>query len=117
METFYVAWRKSVRRILGVLPTTHRTYLHYIANDRDIKVQLHIRFVKFIQSTHQSPNFISNSCFRLALLGSRSNLSNNISIVCKSFDMTDPISVPAHLYIEMLMICWWMKKLKVLLML
>ena len=50
METFYVAWRKSVRRILGVPPT--------------------------------------NLCFRLALLGSRSNVSNNISLVCKSFCMT-----------------------------
>ena len=52
METFYVAWRKSVRRILGVPPTTHCKYLHYIADDRDIKAQLHKRFMKFIQSAH-----------------------------------------------------------------
>ena len=88
MEAFYVPWRKSVRRILGVLPTTHRKYLHYIADDRDIKVQLHTRFMKFIQSAHQSPNLNSNSCFRLVLLWSRSNVSNNISLVCKSFCMT-----------------------------
>jgi len=88
METFYVVWRKSVRRILGVPPTTHCKYLHYIADDRDIKVQLHMRFVKFIHSAHQSPNLISNLCFRLALLGSTSTVSNNISIVCKSCGMT-----------------------------
>jgi len=29
-----------------------------------------------------------NLCFRLAPLGTRSNVSNNISIVCKSFCMT-----------------------------
>ena len=46
MEAFYVPWRKSVRRILGVQPTTHCKYLHYIADDRYIKVQLHMRFVK-----------------------------------------------------------------------
>ena len=60
IETFYVAWRKSVRRILGVPPPTHCKYLHYIADDRDIKVQLHLRFVKCIHSAHQSPNLISN---------------------------------------------------------
>jgi hypothetical protein len=73
MENFYVAWRKSVRRILGVPPTTHCKYLHYIADDRDIKGQLHKRFIKFIQSVHQSSNLISNLCVRLALSGSRSN--------------------------------------------
>jgi len=82
METFYV---KSVRRILDVPPTTHCKYLHYIADDRDIKLQLHMRFVKFIQSTHRSSNLIYNLCFRLASLGNR---SNNISIVCKSIGMT-----------------------------
>ena len=66
-----------MRIILGVQPTTHCKYL---ADDRDIKLQLHMRFVKCIYSAHQSPNFISNSYFRLALLGSRSNVSNNISI-------------------------------------
>jgi len=88
METFYVAWRKSVRRILGVPPTTHCKYLHYIADDRDIKTQLYIRFTKFIQSAYQSSNLISNLCVKMALLGSRSNISNNISIVCKMFGMT-----------------------------
>jgi len=88
METFCVAWRQSVRRILGILPATHCKHLHYIANDRYIKVKLHIRFVKFIQSAHQSPNLNSNSCFRLVLLWSRSNVSNSISRVCKSFCLT-----------------------------
>jgi len=68
--------------------TTNRKYLHYIAYDRDIKVHLYMRFMIFIHSAHQSPNFISISCLRLSLLGSRSNVSNNISILCKSFDMT-----------------------------
>ena len=88
MEAFYVAWCKSVCRILGIPPTTHCKYLHYIPDDRDIKVQLHMRFMKFIHSAQQSPNLICNVCFRMTLLGSKSNVSNNISVVCKSFCIT-----------------------------
>ena len=87
METFYVAWRKYVRRILGIPPTTHCKYLHYIADDRDIKAQLHKRFMKFTQSAHQLSNLISNLCVRLALSGSRTDFSNNISVVGKSYVM------------------------------
>ena len=76
---FYVAWRKSVRRILGVPYTTHCNLLHYIAEDKDLKVQLYSRFIKFIQTLYNSNNKLSNICVTLALAGSTSHVSNNIS--------------------------------------
>ena len=79
---FYVAWRKSVRRILGVPYTTHCNLLHYIAEDKDLKVQLYSRFIKFIQTLYNSNNKLSNICVTLALAGSTSHVSNNISTVC-----------------------------------
>ena len=75
---FYVAWRKSVRRILGVPYTTHCNRLHYIAEDKDLKVQLHSRFIPFIQPLYNCNTKLSNICVTLALGGSTSHVSNNI---------------------------------------
>ncbi len=58
-NTFFIAWRKSVRRVLGLPATTHCKYIHGIADDHDINHQLYIRSVKFIRSLHSSPNVIS----------------------------------------------------------
>ena len=84
---FYVAWRKVVRRVLGLPTTTHCKYIHNIAEDHDIKEQLYIRFVKFIQSLHQSSNVISKLCVKLSLRGSRSNSSNNMALLCKYYSI------------------------------
>ena len=84
---FYVAWRKAVRRVLGIPPTTHCKYIHGIAGDSDIKHKLYIRFLKFIQSLYKSPNVISQLCVQLSLRGSRSNSSNNMSLLCKYYSL------------------------------
>jgi len=87
VEQFHIAWRKSVRRILGVPPSTHCKLLHCIAEDKDLLYQLYTRFIRFIQSTYKCNNSISNMCLQLAFCGSRSHVSNNISIVCSFFNI------------------------------
>jgi hypothetical protein len=67
--------------------STHCKYIHRIAEDHDIKHQLYIRFVKFIQSLHKSSNAISQLCVKLLLRGSRSNISNNMSLVCNYYSV------------------------------
>jgi hypothetical protein len=88
MNKFYVAWRKSVRRILGVPPLTHCNLLHCIAEDNAIQHQLYVRFIKFIRSAYNSSNTISRLCVQLALAGSRSHVSNNITLVCNNFNVS-----------------------------
>ena len=87
-DKFYVAWRKSTRRILGVPPHTHCNLLHRIADDKSIKLQLYGRLINFIQLMYKSSNLITNLCLKLATLGSTSNMSNNISVVSRYFNMS-----------------------------
>ena len=73
--------------MLGLPATTHCEYIHNKAGDHDIKEQLYIRFVKFIQSLHKSSNGISQLCVKLSLRGSKSNSSNNMSLVWKYYSI------------------------------
>ena len=79
IETFYTAWRKSIRSILGLPYCTHSILLNLICNDVTIQCQLHCRFLKFFQSLVNSRNSVIQFCAALSLKGSGSNVSNNIS--------------------------------------
>ena len=88
MDRFYTAWRKCVRRVLGVPYTTHCKLLHHICQDTDITTQLFTRFVKFVKLTMRSQNQLSVLCIRLATHGSRSVLCQNISLVAQHFGIS-----------------------------
>ena len=88
MDRFYTAWRKCVRRVLGVPYTTHCNLLHHICQDTDITTQLFTRFVKFVKLTMRSQNQLSVLCIRLATHGSRSVLCQNISLVAQHFGIS-----------------------------
>ena len=81
MTKFYVAWRKAIRYTLGLPRQTHCALLNEICQDMSIDDQLYSRFVSFFQSLICSTNHLTNTCARLALSGSNSNVSNNILIV------------------------------------
>ena len=100
IEQFYVAWRKSVRRILGIPPMTHCILLHSIAEDKCIQEQLCQRFIKCIQSMLKSSNVISKLCVQLAASGSRSSVSNNISFVCKLFNISREVICTDNTHIQ-----------------
>lgn len=84
----YVSWRKAVRRVLAVPNTTHCKLLHYIAEDKDINVQIYERFIKFMQNASKCDNKLTNLCVKLASTGSRSHVSNNISVVCNFYNIS-----------------------------
>ncbi len=81
INRFYTAWRKCVRRIIGVPYNTHGRYLHEICEDDPIIVQLLSRFIKFVKTIVKSDNHLSNICRNLALHGSRSSIPNTMSLV------------------------------------
>ena len=80
VERFYVTWRKCIRRLLSVPPTTHSRYLHLLVNDISVESQIHLRFVKFFQSVILSSNTIVKVCGELALNGSDST-------ICKKYKL------------------------------
>ena len=90
ISRFYTAWRKCIRRILGVPYTTHCRLLHRICDDYPVEVQLVSRCVQFIHNTWKNNNQISSLCIRLALAGSRSNIANTMSLV------SSMANVPRH---------------------
>jgi exonuclease III len=83
--TFYTAWRKCIRKLMGLPYRTHCKLLAPICNDHDITTQLNIRLLKFIKSLSSSNNTLCNTSLKLALSGSKSNVSNNISLLCNSY--------------------------------
>ena len=81
INKFYVAWRKAIRYILGLPRTTHCVLLHQICSDIPVLEQLYSRFINFIKGLNNSNNQVTNMCVNIALQGSNSIVSNNITIV------------------------------------
>ena len=86
-EPFFVAWRKCIRRLLGVPSTTHCRLLPLILGDVPIQQQLHRRFTRFVASCRQSPSSLVRLCSRHALHGSGSATSNSITLMCASYGL------------------------------
>ena len=70
-ELFYVAWRKSIRRMLCLPQRTHCSLLPLICQDLPIDCQLHKRFLNFVHSLIHSSNTCVWLCSQLAIRGSR----------------------------------------------
>ena len=87
INKLYVAWRKSVRCLLKLPNRTHSYLLPLICDDIPINVQLSVRFVKFFKSLYSSSNHITVLCAKLALLGSRSSVSNNLTYVSELYNV------------------------------
>lgn len=69
---FFVAWRKCVRRLLGVPSNTHNKLIHLICNDIPVEAQLHKRFIKFIISCSNHKNNNVSMSTAQVLRGSKS---------------------------------------------
>ena len=80
---FYVAWRKSIRRIFNIPYTTHCALLNEICGDMPVQDQLYIRFINFYRSLLNSNNMLTRACANMALQGSNSAVSNNITIIAR----------------------------------
>ena len=94
INRFYVAWRKGVRRLLGLPYNTHCDLIHRICNDVPVSNQVHKRMFKFIDSCRSSDNYLIRLCFELACHGSQSVMCKNMNFLraeygiprCSEFD-------------------------------
>ena len=74
---FFTAWRKCIRRLLGLPYNAHSDLLHLICDDIPVHAQLHTRFVKFLKSCIHSKNEIVHMCAMTALDQSSSHACNS----------------------------------------
>ena len=93
VEKFFIAWRKCVRRIIGVPNNTHCNLVYLLCNDLPVGAQLHLRFLNFFRKSMSSANKCLNLCSRLVLKGSRSKVSNSLNFICERYSMTKDMAV------------------------
>ena len=81
IDKLYVGWRKAIRKLLHLPYRTHCDMLPYICDDLNVSTQLLHRVVSFIKSASTSQNLMTNMCYNLIMIGSRSNVSNSMSMI------------------------------------
>ena len=80
-DRFYVNWRKAVRKLFNLPNRTHSALLPYICDDVNPFIQLLRRVISFNKGLSNTENELSALCYKLAMQGSGSATSNNISIM------------------------------------
>ena len=87
VKSFYVAWRRTIRK-LWVLPnTTYCKYLHTITNSLPIDLMLEKRCLKFNWSCINSNNTIVKSVSSSAIMNSYSSLGENYRFLSDKYDI------------------------------
>ena len=87
VKSFYVAWRRTIRK-LWVLPnTTHCKFLHTITNSLPFDLMLEKRCLKFIWSCINSNNTIVKSVSSSASMYSYSSLGGNYRFLSDKHDI------------------------------
>ena len=82
VQDIYTAWRKCVRRVMGISARTHNALLPHIINDVDIQSIVERRIVRFLQGISKSSNHYLKLGFQLMRNGSRSAISNSVNFIC-----------------------------------
>ena len=88
VDKLYVAWRKAIRKILKLPYRTHSALLPYIVDDMSPDLQLYQRLLTFIKNISRSQNYITDICYKLAVYGSGSPVSNSMSVLCNVLSTT-----------------------------
>ena len=86
-ERFFTAWRKCIRRLLGLPNTTHKRLLNLICNDVSVELQLYCRVLNFISMCCTSSSSQVQMCIQHALCGSRSSMSKSWFHICKRLNL------------------------------
>ena len=78
INTFYISWRKCLRKLYYLIERT-TICLHLIFEDQPIDVQVHPRILKYVISNLKSTNSLVRLSTKLCMLGSK-------SFTCKSIN-------------------------------
>ena len=84
---YEVAYRKCVRRIIGLPYRTHRALLPLVSQSQPLDLRLINRVCKFTYALGTSSNALVRICARAARRGSGSILSNNVSVICARYNL------------------------------
>ena len=85
MTLLFSRWRVCVKRLLRISPLCHSNLLHWIVNDIPVDMQLYKRFIKFLKHLYTTNNYCISLCARLAIGGSGSSVSNNLTVLSDVF--------------------------------
>ena len=85
ISSFYVAWRKGVRKLLSLPYNTHCVLLNLKCHDTTIDNQLDRRVVNFLACCKISNNTLVKLCYNLGCNGSQSAVGNNITFLCSKY--------------------------------
>lgn len=82
-EKLYTAWRKCVRRVVGLSPRTRCGLLPYIVHGTPIELRLHRRFLNFIYHSCNNNNAILRAVSLRALYDVSASVSaRNMAHLC-----------------------------------
>ena len=87
VASFYVAWRRTIRKLWALPNTTHCKYRHTINNLLPIDLMLEKRCLKFIWSCSNNNNTITKSVSSSAIMYSYSSLGENYRFLSDKYDI------------------------------
>ena len=89
LELFYVAWRKSLRRVWNISNVTHNNLLPYIHNCHPIEVILEKRCIKFVWSLFNSNYALYSNILRLSLQNGNSTMGENVRYLMHKYGIVN----------------------------
>ena len=79
---FCSAWRKCVRRIWNIPPTTHCNFLEHLYEGSNLELQVLCRFVSLYFNVCNSDNNIVSMCSKLAHISQTPTAVNRRKVLC-----------------------------------
>ena len=89
LELYYVAWRKSLRRVWHISNVTHNNLLPYIHNCHPIEVILEKRCIKFVWSLFNSNYALYSDILRLSLQNGNLTVVENVRYLMHKYDIVN----------------------------
>jgi len=87
VDTFFVTWRKCIRKLMHLPYRAHCILLPFICEDKPIEYQLHNRVLKFFNNVTNSRNSILSMLGRIIIMGNTSNVGNSINFICHKYGL------------------------------
>ena len=88
VERFYVAWRKSIRRIWRLDNRTHNALINLINGCLPVNLMLEKRCIKFICNLFNSPYELHKSVVKYSFYNGGSTLAENIRYLMYKYDIS-----------------------------
>ena len=85
VDKMYTAWRKCIRFVWKLPPTTHCNLLSGVSGEVYLEQQLHCMFLRFFHAALHSQNQCIRTCAQLALNGSCSSICNSLNVIVHKY--------------------------------